>query len=119
LLLNNVHGEWLLQRRPPSGIWGGLWSFPELANPNEADAWCASAGLRLKEVPAPLAPLVHTFTHFRLTITPLVASVHGTDTRCMDSDRWLWYNSATPAGVGLATPVAKILALLSSATRGI
>jgi A/G-specific adenine glycosylase len=29
LLLRTMDGEVLLERRPPAGIWGGLWSFPE------------------------------------------------------------------------------------------
>lgn len=28
-LIENPEGEWLLQRRPSQGLWGGLWSFPE------------------------------------------------------------------------------------------
>ena len=29
LLIENPQGEWLLQRRPAAGLWGGLWGFPE------------------------------------------------------------------------------------------
>ena len=118
LLLCNRQGEWLLERRPPSGIWGGLWSFPELAAAEDGLAWCVAHGLRLGEPLAPLAPVVHTFTHFRLTITPEHARVHEVGTRCMDSDQWLWYNTLAPAQVGLATPVSNIIAGLSDTTKG-
>jgi A/G-specific adenine glycosylase len=32
-------GAVLLERRPPSGIWGGLWSFPQFENEVEATQW--------------------------------------------------------------------------------
>ncbi len=118
LLLNNLVGEWLLERRPPSGIWGGLWSFPELAATEEGASWCNARDLQLCDALAPLAPVVHTFTHFRLTITPLRARVREVGMRCMDSDRWLWYNTSAPARVGLATPVSNILAALNIPAKG-
>ena len=40
LLLCNAAGEVLLQRRPPVGIWGGLWSFPEVPADEDARQWC-------------------------------------------------------------------------------
>jgi A/G-specific adenine glycosylase len=118
LLLNNSSGEWLLERRPSSGIWGGLWSFPELSTTDEATTWCGARDLQLCETPAALAPVVHTFTHFRLTITPLRARVRAVGLRCMDSDQWLWYNTSAPARVGLATPVINLLAALNNSAKG-
>ena len=58
LLCLNARGEVWLRQRPPSGLWGGLWTFPEL--PLEAGA---PAG---QDWPA----FVHVFTHFRLHIHP-------------------------------------------------
>jgi len=66
-----LHGnEVLLEKRPPTGIWGGLWSLPEIM-PDE-DAQLAAQqryGLEM-EVLTPLPAMAHTFTHFRLQITP-------------------------------------------------
>jgi len=117
-LLLHTGTQWLLERRPPCGIWGGLWSFPELAADDDPTTWCAAHDLQLSDMPVALESVVHTFTHFRLTITPLRAAVRTAGTTCMDSDRWLWYNSAAPARVGLATPVANLLTTLSTAAKG-
>ena len=40
LILRDSHGRVLLERRPPSGVWGGLWSFPECAAEADAEARC-------------------------------------------------------------------------------
>ena len=62
----------LLERRPPTGIWGGLWSLPEA----DGDA---AALQRVREFGAeaviPLAPFTHVFTHFRLEIEPRIADI--------------------------------------------
>ncbi|HTH75167.1 MAG TPA: A/G-specific adenine glycosylase [Trinickia sp.] len=63
----------LLERRPPSGIWGGLWSLPEApdeaALAERAQAFGAARGFER------LAPLAHTFTHFKLEIEPRCADL--------------------------------------------
>ena len=37
LMLRDPAGDILLQQRPPQGIWGGLWSFPELHSERNAE----------------------------------------------------------------------------------
>ena len=86
----------LLEKRPPEGIWGGLWCFPEAkddAVPRQAE---------------PLEPLTHTFSHFRLHIQPLAVPA---DTSVADRET-VWYNTAQPQNLGLAAPVSKLLARL-------
>ncbi len=118
LILNNPSGEWLLERRPPNGIWGGLWGFPELSAQETVEDWGLRHGLVLQiSLPAP-PPVVRVFTHFRLTISPVRATTDTRARRIMDSDRWLWYNNALPANVGLAAPVASIIAQLSAEPKG-
>jgi A/G-specific adenine glycosylase len=107
----------LLEKRPPSGIWGGLWSFPELPEGVDYHDWCTRQGLRSEGALTPLPVIEHTFTHFQLTITPLAGQVIGRDA-CMDSDRWLWYNNEAPARVGLAKPVAHIISNWRSLKEG-
>jgi A/G-specific adenine glycosylase len=115
LVLVDTHGAVLLERRPPNGVWGGLWSFPELSDVAEHYAWCAERGLVPQGTMRALPVLEHGFTHFKLTITPWCETVTMRGATCMDSDRWLWYNAAAPARIGLAKPVATILSALSTA----
>ncbi len=75
-------GRVLLERRPTQGIWGGLWSLPEFESETAATGWARSA-LRGGPVALPewsprrLGTLEHAFTHFDLTIQPLVADCAG------------------------------------------
>jgi A/G-specific adenine glycosylase len=56
-----------------------------------------------------LPRVTHTFTHFRLDITPLAIDVVERGAACMESPDLLWYKAAAPASVGLARPVADLL----------
>lgn len=60
----------LLEKRPPSGIWGGLWSFPEIAVGSDAQQVALHQYGMLTERLDTQPVLMHTFTHFRLSITP-------------------------------------------------
>ncbi len=108
LLLERGDGGLLLQRRPPTGIWGGLWGFPELATGEDPREWCRARGYA-STTARPLPPLRHGFTHFTLDIEPLHMRVEETGTALMDSAEWLWYNAAQPARIGLAKPVRLLI----------
>ena len=76
--------EVLLERRPPSGVWGGLWSLPESSAPGSgagdgaADALAGEVerrfGLRVTQ-PRALARFDHAFTHFRLQVQPVACDL--------------------------------------------
>jgi A/G-specific adenine glycosylase len=106
-ILATQEGAILLYRRPSSGLWGGLWSLPEL------DAWEALSALadrhrlRLGESRA-LSGLTHNFSHFQLTIDPCLINVDLLAGAVAEDD-WLWYNLASPPRLGLAAPVKKLL----------
>ena len=109
LVVQNSVGDTLLERRPPTGIWGGLLSFPELAGDEQIEDWCRS---RLGAVPDSqeyLDDIEHAFTHFDLTLKPVRLKVEAGTAGVMDGDRWLWYNSARPIPGGVAAPISKIL----------
>ena len=114
LLLRRAEGEVLLERRPPVGIWGGLWSFPEC--PLEADIadWCRERlGLEVT-VRAPWSVLRHSFSHFHLDITPVPAVVVGSSGTVMEGESRVWYNTRQPDDRGVAAPVRRLLAALAS-----
>jgi A/G-specific adenine glycosylase len=96
----------LLERRPPSGIWGGLLALPEVA----ADGAASLAhrhGCRLLHTQA-LAPLQHAFTHFRLNIQPLLCKVEASH-RLAAEPGWEWLALDDIEGAALPTPVKRLL----------
>ncbi|MGV8841856.1 MAG: A/G-specific adenine glycosylase [Pseudomonas sp.] len=106
-LLANPEGAILLYKRPSSGLWGGLWSLPELLASDELDGLALQHGLQLgarQEMPG----LLHTFSHFQLAIEPWLIQVHSHGPGVAEGD-WLWYNLANPPRLGLAAPVKKLL----------
>ncbi|MEO1575363.1 MAG: A/G-specific adenine glycosylase [Pseudomonadota bacterium] len=106
LIVRADDGRILLEQRPPSGIWGGLWSLPE-AGEKSAEAWCDDALGVTPEVVSTLGVLRHTFSHFHLDITPVIASV---DRACAVEDTIrVWYNPDAPAALGLAAPVRQLI----------
>lgn len=113
LLAQRDDGAVLLQARPPSGIWGGLWSPPELPDAAAAEQFCATqlAGATLQAVPLP--ELKHAFTHFDLIITPLHARCAGF-AGVMDAAGTLWYNAREPSRVGIPAPIATLLSRLEA-----
>jgi len=111
LILTNKKGEILLQQRPPSGIWGGLWSLPEYSvnDENGIQQWCKKElGLIIDQVET--QPVFrHTFSHFHLDITPVISQVKSPANHVMEADNRVWYNTQQPESLGLPAPVVKIL----------
>ena len=90
LLLRAANGEVLLERRPPLGIWGGLWSFPECALECDITDWCrARLGLSVV-VEQPWTVVRHRFSHFQLDITPVPARVSGQGGLVMEGECYVW-----------------------------
>ncbi|MEM9057121.1 MAG: A/G-specific adenine glycosylase [Pseudomonadota bacterium] len=118
LILRRDDGSVLLRQRPPSGIWGGLWSFPELDGRADVAAWCErELGMTRTAADAVAGsveawPVVrHAFSHFDLDIEPLVARVGDGHTGVRDAGA-VWYNLTAPARLGLAAPVSRLLETL-------
>ncbi|PMS31592.1 A/G-specific adenine glycosylase [Paraburkholderia rhynchosiae] len=99
----------MLEKRPPSGIWGGLWSLPEAADE-------ASLAARAREfggdgAVSPLAPLTHVFTHFKLDIEPRLAERDrgvGALAALGDADT-AWVALSDLDSFGVPAPVRKLL----------
>jgi A/G-specific adenine glycosylase len=118
LMIRNHQGHVLLQQRPPMGIWGGLWGFPECAPPDETAQWCRDTlGLEVA-MDTPWPALRHTFSHFHLHITPIPARVSGenggSSGKIMEPAGAVWYNLNLPDERGLAAPVKNLLEQLSA-----
>jgi A/G-specific adenine glycosylase len=109
MIMMQANGRVLLQKRPPSGIWGGLWSFPEIEpGENIEPAVLEAYGLHV-EVVDTWEVLKHGFTHFNLDIVPVRAEFVRWDDRTMENTELIWYNLSEPDARGLAAPVKKLL----------
>lgn len=106
-LLSNPQGDILLYRRPSSGLWGGLWSLPEVSTLAHLESLASQHGLQLGARQA-LPTLSHTFSHFQLHIEPWLVHCQQVAPRMAEGD-WLWYNLASPPRLGLAAPVKTLL----------
>jgi A/G-specific adenine glycosylase len=116
LVAQRADGAVLLERRPPQGIWGGLWCLPEFATESAARGFAAAELHGADIAPQDLAPVPHAFTHFDLVITPLLARCRGdgrSGAAVREGDDTLWYDMRAPARVGLPAPVQQILASLT------
>jgi A/G-specific adenine glycosylase len=118
LALRDPGGAVLLQQRPPSGVWGGLWSLPECPMDQLPADWCRSQFDCEPEAFECLPVRRHTFSHFHLDITPVEIEVKNLSNRVMDDGAGVWYNLSDPDARGLAAPVARILGELNQRTTG-
>jgi A/G-specific adenine glycosylase len=107
LLVVNPSGRILLQRRPPRGIWGGLWTPPEFTDQASAARFCEQTLSASPMVGQAMPPVHHAFTHFDLTIMPLQVRCPGPV--AMEAGDALWYNARDPAPIGLPSPIATLL----------
>ena len=101
-------GEVLLERRPPTGVWAGLWSLPEVEPAADAARHCrkrfGASVVPRKALPA----LEHVFTHFRLTLTPQRCMVRRWPTHAEEPGH-VWVPLAEAAGAALPAPIKKLL----------
>lgn len=109
ILLNDEHV--LLQKRPYSGIWGGLWCFPTCQR-ETVKSWCRQQlGIEVLNLER-WEKFTHIFTHFELEITPILVEefqVHG-QVRSITDHKWHKLDSAHK--LPISTPVKKLLELL-------
>ncbi|WP_429946237.1 A/G-specific adenine glycosylase [Bibersteinia trehalosi] len=111
---NNV----LLQKRPSSGIWGGLFSFPQFESFAECKRFISAKNLQISQQ---LTAFRHTFSHFHLDIVPILVEIptnsvqekSGNYQANVSSTGDYWYDLHQLNQVGLPTPIKRILDELS------
>ena len=112
MLLLTLHDAVLVEKRPPAGIWGGLWSLPELPDGVSAERYCTTrfgADVRSEH---PLAAIEHGFTHFRLTITPQPCRVVSWIMRA-EEPGLIWLPLAEARSAALPAPIKKVLTTIA------
>ena len=111
LLVVLSRGEVLLEKRPPRGIWGGLWSLPEAAVDGDLDAALRQWGMSDAALD-PLPPFEHAFTHFTLEAVPWRVTPRGGATVAADKPS-MWLPLGDVAGAALPSPIRKLLQQLA------
>jgi A/G-specific adenine glycosylase len=104
----------LLERRPPTGLWGGLWSPPERAADYADATFLDELGTACAAQPAalPIEGFRHTFTHFHLDIDPVHLPIGTAPLLIADGERWQWYHPSNNQPLGLSAVAVKLLRLV-------
>jgi len=114
MLLAHIKNAVYLERRPDKGIWGGLWSLPELDDAKDVNQWCEH---ELNVRPAELNywdTVRHSFTHYDLDIQPIAVRLLAQSSKVRDTEDRIWYEVSSPPPGGIATPVSKLIQTLRS-----
>jgi A/G-specific adenine glycosylase len=101
-------GSMLFEKRPAAGIWGGLWSLPELDVDGDIVAHCRTRFAARVEVGDELAPIEHGFTHYRLTLRPQRVVVRAWPPRA-EAPGLLWLTRDDALAAALPAPIRKLL----------
>lgn len=111
LIIRNQNDEILLQQRPSTGIWGGLWSLPEIAVDEDAEDLITETfgQLNTQRPINTLKSVKHVFSHYTLMIQPIEYWLESQHDKIMEAPAQLWYNPHFPQPIGLAAPVKKLL----------
>ena len=111
VLLIEHGGEILFERRPPMGIWGGLWSLPEL--PLDADVRATVKARFAADVTVRdnLPTIAHGFTHFSLTLHPQHVTARAWPSRA-EAPGTIWLTPADARGAALPAPIKKLMRTL-------
>jgi A/G-specific adenine glycosylase len=112
LLLRDRAGRILLQRRPPSGVWAHLWSLPEADDVDAARHIVAHDHAAQAITFQPLPPFTHTFSHYRLDVTPLTACI-AQPAHIADAAQQRWLTPLEASALGLPAPVRKLIETLA------
>ncbi len=117
LLLLHHRGEILLEKRAPTGIWGGLWCLPQSERPDD-QTWALALAAQHGEsaAHARLAPVVHGFTHFRLHAEVIAIDLARRTQAAAAPVAGLWLDLADASGAALPAPIKRRLVELYRAS---
>lgn len=108
LMLQNEQSHFFLEKRPPVGIWGGLWSFPEFSTYNEIENWCLEKKISMQSA-TQLDEQRHTFSHYHLDYTPIIIKTENLTNNVLDANQSVWYKVEQNSSLALPAPINKLL----------
>lgn len=111
LLLQDEQQRVLLEKRPPTGIWGGLWSLPEFEGVRQVQDWASCRNIILSETNS-MPSQRHTFSHYHLDYTPLSATAQNPNNCVMEAGSAVWYKINEIHSLGLPAPIKRLLQTL-------
>jgi A/G-specific adenine glycosylase len=104
-------GEILLEKRPPLGIWGGLWSLPEAPLDEDLSMWIRTHFAGDVVAGDALPPIAHGFTHFALTLHPQRIRVKRWNAAA-EAPQFVWLTRDDALAAALPSPIRKLLRAL-------
>ncbi|UAA40674.1 A/G-specific adenine glycosylase [Paraneptunicella aestuarii] len=108
MLLPVWKGKVFMYQRPPSGIWGGLWSFHEVANNESIGEELGKWGIHQYHSQE-LKGFRHTFSHFHLDITPILIEINEEPQGSVQDSTNMWVDYNDMPNFGLSVPASKLL----------
>ena len=115
-MLQSPDGRVALQQRPSSGIWGGLFSFPEFEQFADLEQHLALLAVHSIDT---WAEFRHTFSHYHLDITPVLVHLSALP-NVIEDNQTLWYNPQLmdneEQAIGLPAPVKSLIIKLRKAS---
>jgi A/G-specific adenine glycosylase len=108
LIMHNKEQHILLEQRPQQGIWGGLWSFPEIPCDKDSAPYCDYHYGRIATQES-LSPFRHTFSHYHLDIHAQLITLDNAHPDVQDGQTYRWFSPAEIHTVGLPAPTQKLL----------
>ncbi len=111
LLVEDGDGRLLFEKRPTTGIWGGLLSLPEAdpaLQPEEVPDHCESELGMEVSAPRELDGFRHTFSHYHLHIQPLRLNA-GRALGIRDGERYQWLSRDEALNAGIPAPIRRLI----------
>jgi A/G-specific adenine glycosylase len=109
LVARDAQGRVLLQRRPPVGVWAGLWSVPETPDHDTARTWIGTHLDADYDHGEAHPEFEHVFSHYRLQAEPLLWRNAQPRARIADTADLRWVARAELAATGLPAPIRRLL----------
>lgn len=108
-LLMHSHANLIyLEKRPPSGIWGGLWCPPSIEIEIDPTDYIQNTyALEVIHVTS-LMTIKHSFSHFKLHINALSVKTRDTGNACFEHPG-CWFSTEETIKLGLAKPISDMI----------